>query len=186
MSAAKTTLRRGDDMDAKKTARLGLLTALALILFVVELQIPNPIPVPGIKLGLANIITVYAVFSFRPREVFLLIIARLLLGTFISGNTLSLLFSLCGSLLCLAGMLPLSKVLGKSQIWLCSIIGAILHNLGQTAAAVVVMGTLSVLAYLPPLLCAGCVAGTFTGVAAQIIINRINHKMCNNKRKEED
>lgn len=160
-------------MGVKKTARLGLLTALALILFVIEQQIPNPVPIPGIKLGLANIVTVYAVFSYRGREVLLLVLARLMLGALFSGNAVSLLFSLCGSLLCLAGMLPLSKLLSKKQIWLCSIIGAVLHNFGQIIAAIWVMRTFSVLVYLPPLIFSGIIAGIFTGTAAQIIINRI-------------
>lgn len=160
-------------MNTKKTAQLGLLTALALIIFVIEQQIPNPVPIPGIKLGLANIVTVYAVFSYRGREVFLLVLARIILGSIFGGNAVSLLFSLCGGLLCLAGMLPLSKLLSKKQIWLCSVIGAVLHNIGQIIAAIAVMRTLSVLTYLPPLILAGCIAGLFTGISAQLVINRL-------------
>lgn len=160
-------------MDVKKTARLGLLTALALILFVIEQQIPNPIPIPGIKLGLANVVTVYAVFNYRGREVFLLVLARIILGSLFSGNVVTFLFSLCGSLLCLFGMLPLSKLLSKKQIWLCSVIGALLHNIGQIIAAILVMRTFSVLVYLPPLILAGSIAGLFTGIIAQIIVNRM-------------
>lgn len=170
------TRRWGEKMDIKKTAQLGLLTGLALILFVIEQQIPNPVPIPGIKLGLANIVTVYAVFSYRGREVFLLVLARLILGALFSGNTVSLAFSLCGGLLCLAGMLPLSKLFIKRQIWLCSIIGAIFHNIGQIIAAIAVMGTLSVLVYFPPLLLSGCIAGLFTGIIAQVIVNRLKTK----------
>lgn len=170
------TRRRGEKVDVKKITRLGLLTALALILFVIELQIPNPIPIPGIKLGLANIVTVYAVFSCRGREVLLIVLARLILGALFSGNIVTLLFSLCGGLLCLAGMLPLSKLFNEKQIWLCSILGAILHNIGQTIAAVFVMGTLSVLVYLPPLIFSGCIAGLFTGIIAQILVNRLKKR----------
>lgn len=163
-------------MDVKKTTRLGLLTALALILFVIEQQIPNPIPIPGIKLGLANVVTVYAVFSYRGREVFLLVLARIILGSLFSGSVVSFLFSLCGSLLCLLGMLPLSKLLSKKQIWLCSVIGALLHNVGQIIAAILVMRTFSVLVYLPPLILAGSIAGFFTGIIAQAVTNRVSSR----------
>ncbi len=92
-------------MNTKKLTELSLLTAVALIIFVVELQIPNPIPIPGAKLGLANIISVYAVYQYRAREVFLIVVVRILLGAFFSGNMMALLYSLAGGLLCLMGML---------------------------------------------------------------------------------
>ena len=78
-----------------------MLTAVALIIFVVELQIPNPIPIPGAKLGLVNIITVYAVYQYRAKEVFLIVIVRILLGAFFSGNMMALLYSLASGLLAL-------------------------------------------------------------------------------------
>lgn len=160
-------------MDAKKITRLGLLTAVALIMFVIELQIPNPVPIPGVKLGLANVVTVYAVFRFRGRDAFIMVLARLLLGSLLCGTIVSFLFSLCGSLLCLAGMLPLSRAVSERYIWLCSVAGAVLHNVGQTIAAVAVMQTFSVLVYLPPLLVSGCITGAFTGICAQFVINRV-------------
>jgi len=161
-------------MDVKKITRLGLLTAVALIMFVIEMQIPNPVPIPGIKLGLANIVTVYAAFRFRGRDVFIMVLTRLLLGAMLSGTIVSFLFSLCGSLLCLAGMLPLSRAVSERYIWLCSVAGAVLHNIGQMIAAVAVMQTFSVLVYLPPLLVSGCIAGAFTGICAQIVVNRVS------------
>ena len=92
-------------MDVKRLARLAMLTAAALIIFIVELQIPNPFPIPGIKLGLANIITVYAVYRYRAAEVAMLVAVRITLGSVFSGNVMALLYSACGSLFCLAGML---------------------------------------------------------------------------------
>lgn len=160
-------------MDAKKITRLGLLTAVALIMFVIELQIPNPVPIPGVKLGLANVVTVYAVFRFRGRDAFIMVLARLLLGSLLCGTIVSFLFSLCGSLLCLAGMLPLSRAVSERYIWFCSVAGAVLHNVGQMIAAVAVMQTFSVLVYLPPLLVSGCITGAFTGICAQFVINRV-------------
>ena len=78
-------------MDANRLARLGVLTAVALIIFIIELQIPNPFPIPGIKLGLANIVTVYAVYRFRAYEVALMVGVRITLGSVFSGNVMALL-----------------------------------------------------------------------------------------------
>lgn len=166
-------------MKTRKLTELALLTAVALILFVVELQIPNPIPIPGVKLGLANIVTVYAVYHYRAGEVFLLVIARILLGSFFSGNMMALIYSLAGGLLCLAGMLLLKRVLPERYIWVCSVLGAVLHNIGQMVAACLIAGW-GMLVYFPFLLVSGCLAGAFTGGCAQLLI----HRMRAGKRKD--
>lgn len=83
-------------MKVKKLTELALLTAIALIIFVIELQIPNPFPIPGVKLGLANIITVYAVYHYRATETLSIVLARILLGSFFSGNMMALMYSLSG------------------------------------------------------------------------------------------
>ena len=146
-----------------------MLTAVALIIFVVELQIPNPIPIPGAKLGLVNIITVYAVYQYRAKEVFLIVIVRILLGAFFSGNMMALLYSLASGLLCLTGMLFLKKVIPQKYIWLCSVFGAVFHNLGQTIVDCLIAGW-GMLAYFPFLLVSGCLAGAFTGGCAQLVL----------------
>ena len=151
-----------------------MLTAFALIIFTVELQLPTLAPVPGMKLGLANIITVYAVYSFSAGETAMIVVVRVLLGSLIAGNMVSLVYSLAGGLLCLAGMLLLRRVIDKKHIWVCSILGAVLHNIGQTAAAIVMMQTKTVIAYLPFLLVSGCIAGALTGMAAQLVVSRLN------------
>lgn len=160
-------------MSVKKMTELSLLTAVALILYVVESWFPAPVPIPGVKLGLANIITVAGVYRFKPGEVTALVIARLILGSFFAGNMSALLFSSAGALLCLGGMLFLRKILLEKHIPLCSVLGAILHNMGQITVAVWVMGDLSVLAYLPILLVTGCVAGLFTGLCAGAVNRRL-------------
>lgn len=158
-------------MKVKRLAELGLLTALALIIFVVELQIPNPVPIPGVKLGLANIITVFAVYHYRAREVFLVVVSRILLGSFLGGNMMAFLYSITGGLLCLAGMLFLKHVITEKYIWLCSVLGAVLHNIGQITIACLIAG-MGMLLYLPFLLVSGCIAGAFTGGCAQLVIRR--------------
>ena len=164
---------RSKKPDAKRLALLGILTAVALIIFIVELQIPNPFPIPGVKLGLANIVTVYAVYRYRPSEVAVMTGVRILLGSVFSGNIMALLYSACGSLLCLLGMLLLRRVIDEKHLWLASVFGAVLHNTGQMAAALLVTQTPSLLFYYPFLLVSGCLAGLFTGLCTQLILPRI-------------
>ena len=161
-------------MDTKRITRLALLTALALILFTVEAQIPPPVPIPGVKLGLANIITVYAMFRFGPRDTLLILLTRVLLGSFVTGAVSALIFSLSGGLLCYLVMLALRRVLTERQIWVCGVIGAVAHNIGQILACVAVYQTTAVLAYLPSLLLSGIVTGLFTGLAATYLLKRLN------------
>lgn len=162
-------------MSVKKLTQLSLLTAAALLLYVIELRLPSPVPIPGVKLGLANIITVVAVYRFQPHEVFMLVAARILLGALFAGNLSTLLFSACGALLCLGGMLLMRRILPEKELVPCSVLGAMLHNIGQTAAAVWVMQSLSVLAYLPVLMVTGGIAGLFTGLCAKAVERRIPH-----------
>ena len=160
-------------MKAKKIAELAILTAVALIIFVIELQIPNPFPIPGIKLGLANIVTVYAVYHYQPHEVSLIVFVRILLGSVFSGNMMALIYSFSGSLLCLAGMLVLKKIIDEKHIWLASVFGAVLHNTGQIIAAIIVMQTVQIISFYPFLIVSGCLSGAFTGLCAQLVIFRM-------------
>ncbi len=162
--------------DLHRLTRLSLLTAAALILFVIELRLPD-IAIPGVKLGLANIITVYAVFSCTAGETCLLVAVRLLLGAMFAGNVSTLLYSAAGAALCLLGMLFVRHFVPETYIWLCSIFGAMLHNTGQMAAAVLLMRTSAVLSYLPLLLIAGSIAGLLTGLCAQAIVKRFPKKL---------
>jgi len=167
---------RGVKMTVKKMTELSLLTAVALILYVVESWLPAPVPIPGVKLGLANIITVVSVYRFRPGEVTAVVLVRLLLGSFFAGNMSALLFSGAGAILCLLGMLILKRILPEKSIPLCSVLGAVLHNIGQVLVAIHVMGDVRVMAYLPILLVTGCIAGLFTGLCAKGVSCRIPKK----------
>jgi heptaprenyl diphosphate synthase len=163
-------------MKAKKLTQLALLTTIALIIFIVELRIPNLVPIPGVKLGLANIVTIYAIYNYKPSEAGLVLIARILLGSIFSGNISSLIYSISGAVLCYFAMILLSKIVPVKFMWLSSIFGAVFHNIGQIIAAICMMRTLSVIAYLPFLLISGCIAGFFTGLCAQLVTNRIKIK----------
>lgn len=163
-------------MKTKRLTELALLTAASLIVFIIELRLPNLSPVQGVKLGLANIFTVYAVYRFKGSEVLLMVLTRVFLGAVFSSNFSALIYSFSGAMLCLAGMLLIKRVIPQDYIWLCSIFGAILHNTGQIIAAVIVMGSLSAAAYYPILVISGCIAGAFTGFAAGFVIKRLDRK----------
>lgn len=154
-------------MDTKRLTKMALLTTMALIIFTVEAQIPVLVPIPGVKLGLANVVTVYAAFTMRPSETLMILVTRIVLGSMFAGNALSMLYSLGGGLLCLGVTLLLTRVLTKDQIWVASVVGAVFHNLGQTLVAFLVMQTVVVAAYLPHLMVCGVITGLFTGLVAQ-------------------
>lgn len=152
---------------------MGLLTALALILFTVEAQIPPLVPIAGVKLGLANIITVYAMFCLGPRDTFLILLSRIILGSVFAGNMMTIFYSFAGGMLCYLTMLAVRKILTEKQIWVCSVLGAIAHNIGQITAAVILARTAELFVYLPVLLISGMLAGLFTGLCAQVTIRHL-------------
>lgn len=164
-------------MDVKRLTKLALLTAVALILFVVEAQIPAPVPIPGVKLGLANIVTVYAMFRFGPRDTLLVLLTRVVLGSVFAGSVMALWFSLAGGLLCWAAMAALRKILTERQLWVCGILGAMCHNLGQMAVCLAVYRSWAVAVYLPVLLLSGIVTGLFTGLTAQFLLKRLRGRL---------
>lgn len=159
-------------MKAEKLTKLALLTAIASVMFIVELQLPDLIPVPGIKAGLANIVTVYAVYKYKWQDAVLITFCRILIGTMFGGNFSAIIYSLSGAIISLAGMILLHRIISAKHMWLCSSVGGILHNMGQTAAAIAVTASFTVVSYIPLLICSGCIAGAFTGLCAQFLILR--------------
>ncbi len=160
-------------LKARKLTELSLLTAVSLIIFVIELRLPGIIPVPGVKAGLANIITVYALYNYTFAETFMILFVRILLGSVFCGNVSAIIYSISGAVMCMAGMSLLKKIINIDHIWVASMAGAVLHNTGQLIAASVVMRTSAVFAYYPVLIVSGCIAGCFTGICAIIIIKRM-------------
>lgn len=128
-------------MRVKRLTRCALLTAIALTIFVLEAQIPIPFPVPGMKLGLSNIITLFALFSFGWKDALAIVVIRILLGNLASGQVMALLYSLGGGLLSFAGMALLCRILTAKQVWAAGAAGGLLHNLGQMAVALAVTRT---------------------------------------------
>lgn len=157
---------------AGRVTRLALLTAIALTIFMAEAQLPV-IPVPGVKLGLANIVTVYTAFAMGPGDALLVLCARVFLGAVFSGQMMTLIYSAAGGFLSWCVLCLLKKLLAEKQIWLASPVAAVFHNMGQLLAAAAVMRSWAVMAWLPYLVIAGAAAGLFTGIAAQALIRRL-------------
>lgn len=155
-----------------RVAYFGVFTALALIFSYVESLIPIQLGIPGVKLGLANLIIVIALYKMRLSEVFLLSIVRILLSGFLFGNYFSILYSLAGGLLSLAVMALLKKA-GDFSVMGISMAGGVSHNVGQLVVAMLVVETVSVSYYLPVLLVAGLVTGFLIGVAAGEMLKRL-------------
>lgn len=132
------------------------------------------IPLPGIKLGLANIVTVYALYALGPASALAILLARCLLGAMFAGNASALLFSLMGGGLSMLVMIVLRHLPGLS-IYGVSIGGAAAHNLGQIGAAMIVLGGTAVLGYLPVLLAVSLLTGTLTGFVAGLLFRAMKN-----------
>ena len=162
-------------MNPLKTRRLtllGLLTAIALTIFMVEAQLPSILPFPGIKLGLANIVTVFAVFALGPKDGAAVLAARIFLGAVFAGNFSTIFYSAAGGALAIAVTILLRKILKNNQLWVAGCFGAVAHSVGQMAMAMVMLGTPSILIYLPVMILVSIVTGLFTGLCAQFLVNR--------------
>ena len=164
----------GPVKGAGRTARLALLTAIALTIFLAEAQLPALTAVPGVKLGLANIVTVYAMFALGPGDALLVLSGRVFLGAVFSGQMMTLFYSAAGGFLSWCVLCLLRKLLTGEQIWLASPVAAVFHNLGQLLAAAAVLRSWAVMAWLPYLIIAAILAGLFTGVAAQALLRRLS------------
>ena len=159
-------------MKTKRIAQLGLLTAIALTIFMIEAQIPAVIPIPGVKLGLSNIVTVFAVFTLGPWDGVAVLACRIFLGAVFAGNFSTILYSAAGGFLSILVTMGLRKVLKENQIWAAGCLGAIAHSVGQMIAAIAITRTPGLLIYLPVLVIISIFTGLFTGFCAQLLIKR--------------
>ena len=159
-------------MKTRKITLLALLTAIALTIFMVEAQIPALVPIPGIKLGLANIVTVFTVFALGPKEGAAVLAVRVFLGAVFAGNFSTIFYSAAGGACAIAVTILLRKILTKKQLWVAGALGAVAHSIGQMAMAVLLTSTPGLLAYLPVMMAVSIVTGTFTGLCAQFLVNR--------------
>ena len=159
-------------MAGKQIAEYGLMVALAMVLSYVEYLIPFSFAVPGVKLGLANIVVVFALYRLGMTEALFISVIRVLLMTFMFGNAFALFYSLSGAVLSFAVMLLLLKTKRFSSIGV-GIGGGVAHNIGQILCAMVLMGTKQIIYYLPVLFVSGTLAGIVIGVIAGVLTRRI-------------
>ena len=159
-------------MSAKRIALTGLLVAAAMVLSYVEMLIPVFVAVPGVKLGLPNIVIVFALYRLGFRPAVLISLIRVVLVAFTFGNAFSLVYSLSGAILSLVvmGLLKRSDALSVTGV---SVLGAVSHNIGQILVAMIVLETGSLIYYFPVLLVTGVVAGVFIGLLAAVLTKRI-------------
>ena len=147
--------------------------AVALGIFVLEAQIPLPLPFPGIKLGLSNIVTLLALALLGWKEALGIVLGRVLLGNLLLGQPSALLYALSGGLLSWLCMALLSRALPKNQLWVCGVCGGIAHICAQMLVALAVTQTPLLLWYLPLMLLCALATGLLTGTAAQLAYDRI-------------
>ncbi len=153
-------------MKVKKLTVTAVLSAISLVIFVLESQIPPILPIPGVKLGLANVVTLYALATLGTRPAMFVLLIKICLGNFFAGSWVSFVYSLFGGVLCFSAELLMFKVLSQKQIWAISITGAIFHNIGQILAAILFLGTEKIIWYLAILIPAGIITGALTGLCA--------------------
>ena len=153
-------------MSLKKLTLLSLFTTISLAVYASESAVPPLVPIPGIKLGLANIVTLVLLRRFRAGDALLVLCCRILLSALLFGQALSLLYSLAGGLASLLVMWLVMKLLRKQWIFLTGAMGGLTHNTGQLLTAWMITATDGVFAYLPFLVLSGVITGLFTGLCA--------------------
>ena len=156
----------------KKIAVLGLLTAIALTIFMIEAQIPPVVPIPGVKLGLSNIVTVFTVFTIGPGAGAAVLACRVFLGAVFAGNFSTILYSASGGACAILVTIGLRKILKENQLWAAGCLGAMAHSVGQMIAAIAITRTAGLLVYLPVMIVISIFTGLFTGLCAQYLVKR--------------
>ena len=158
----------------KKTKRLvllAMLTAVAMILSYVESLLPS-VGIPGVKMGLANIAVIFALFRFGWKEAAALSLVRVVLVSLLFGSVGAMLYSLAGAVLSLAVMALLRRIDRFSTVGI-SVAGGVAHNAGQILMVMLILQTKQLLGYLPVLAVSGIAGGVLTGLAAALLIRRI-------------
>jgi heptaprenyl diphosphate synthase len=160
-------------MKTKKVATLGLCIALSMVLSFIEHQIPPLVAVPGVKVGLPNLVMVFMLYKIGWKETAVDSLIRVVLVSMLFGSVVSMAYGLVGATLSLIGMTLLKKTKLFSTIAV-SVVGGVLHNIGQIATACVVMGTAQIVYYLPVLLISGTIAGVVIGFIAGLLVKKLD------------
>ena len=159
-------------MKARRIAFLGLCVALSMILSYFESLIPPLVAVPGVKVGLPNLVMIFMLYKIGPKETVAVSLVRVVLVSILFGSVVSMIYSLVGAILSLTGMILLKKT-GKFSTLTVSVVGGVLHNIGQVITAMAIMETSQIIYYLPVLLISGTIAGVVIGLTASLIVKRM-------------
>lgn len=160
-------------MKTRRVAFLGMCIALSMILSYFESLVPPLMAVPGVKVGLPNLVMVFMLYKIGGKETAIVSILRVILVGILFGTPLSMIYSLVGATLSLIGMILLKKTNLFAPVTV-SVVGGILHNVGQIATACFVMDTAQIAYYLPVLLITGTIAGVIIGIVAALILKRLD------------
>ena len=158
----------------KKVAYLSIFVSLALIVSYIESQIPTFIPVPGIKLGLPNIVIIFFLYKTSAKDAVIVNILRVFISALLFGNMVSLLYSISGAFLSLTLMIILKKLTKLSKITV-SVIGGVSHNIGQIIMASIVTSTAELVYYLPALLISGTISGIVIGIVSAGLVKKLEN-----------
>ncbi len=153
-------------MKTRKITASAILSAMALTIFVIEAQLP-PIGIPGVKLGLSNVVTLVAMLFVSVPSALAVMLIRITLGAFFCGTVMSFAFSLCGGALAFIVMAFAKSRLDPHQIWVVSALGAVAHSLGQLAVAYFFIGNRAVFTLAPVLIICSVISGVLTGIITQ-------------------
>lgn len=159
-------------MSTKRIANMSMLVALAIIFSYIEFMIPINLGIPGMKLGLANLVIVIALYILKISDVWIISILRILIMGFMFGSGMSIIYSLAGAVVSLLVMSVIKKIGGFSVLGV-SMAGAVCHNIGQVMVAIIVVENVSVIYYVPALLVAGIITGAIIGVVSKRVLSVI-------------
>ena len=152
-------------MSTRKITILALYTTIALTIFMIESAIPAVVPIPGVKLGLSNIVTLFVIKRHGFKDAALVLFVRVILASIFAGQIVSFTYSVAGGVLCLIVMGLINYILSGEFLFVTSVFGAIAHNVGQILAAYFVLKMSGIFAYVPFLIISGIITGLFTGFA---------------------
>ncbi len=162
-------------MNIKKISFISIFTTLALIMSYIEMQIPTFIMIPGVKLGLANIVIVVVLYKYGLKESVIINLLRIAIINTLFGSVISFIYAFIGGFLSLF-MMFLLKICNKFSYVFVSIMGGISHNIGQIIVAVIITNTKEILYYLPVLILFGIISGVIIGIISAVILKKIHFK----------
>ena len=161
-------------MNTRKLTTLSLSVALAMLLSFIESQIPPLVAVPGIKIGLSNIVTVFLLYTYGWREAGCVSLVRVCLSSLLFGSAVSFIYALSGAVLSFIIMILLKKLPILSEMGV-SVAGGVFHNAGQIICACIIMENAKISAYLPPLIISGTIAGAVIGVLSGLLVKKLKN-----------